>query len=85
MNKYILILFTFLFNYSYAQQGWNTDPQFPQDQIKEAWDDGRDISSLSYGNGVWTLVTTKIPGNYLQSWFTRTYFPKDKIEENWDG
>ena len=27
-----------------------------KDQIKEAWDDGRDISSLSYGNGVWALL-----------------------------
>ena len=46
---------------------------------------GRYITSVNYGNGVWAVVMSKIPGYAGQRWFTSSSFPKDKIKESWDA
>ena len=56
-----------------------------KDEIKELWDEGKYITSLNYGKGLWLLVMSKIPGYAGQRWFTDPSFPKNKINEGWDA
>ena len=59
---------------------WWTRSSFPEDEIKKGWDDGKMITSINYGNGVWALVMTPDAGYISQQWWTRSYFPKNEIE-----
>ena len=56
---------------------------FPQEDISEGWDEGKDITSISYGNGVWALVMSESE-LHSQQWWTRSYFPENEIKEGWD-
>ena len=67
----------------FRSQRWWTRSYFPENEIKEGWDEGRKITSLTYGNGAWVLVMSKGSGLYSQQWWTRSSFPKDEIKEGW--
>ena len=68
----------------YYNQEWKTRSYFPKDGIEEGWDDGKSITSLTYGDGVWALVMSKGSEYHSQSWRTQSSFPEDKIKEGWD-
>lgn len=51
-------------------QRWKTRTSFPEQEIKNDWNDNYTITQLSYLNGLWTLVTAK-NNLYEQSWRTR--------------
>ena len=53
-----------------GQQRWKTRYEFPEAEIKSDWNDGYEITQLSYLNDVWTLITAK-NSFYEQSWRTK--------------
>jgi hypothetical protein len=42
------------------------------------------ISSLRYGDGVWSLVMSKKATDFAQAWRTRADFPEKEMNELWD-
>jgi regulator of replication initiation timing len=43
------------------------------------------ITNLSYGDGVWSLVMSKMSSNFYQEWMTRNYFPSNEIQKSYDS
>lgn len=68
----------------YTNQAWRTRYDFPEKEIKELWDDGYEITNLSYGMKLWCVVGTKGTTYTAQRWKTLTDFPKDDIKKAWD-
>lgn len=69
-------------------QIWRYREYFPQEEIKEGWNDNYYITALSYGKvptgeEVWVVVMSKNAGYSDQIWRTRSYFPQEEIEEGW--
>mgnify|MGYP006267448617 CR=1 FL=1 len=68
----------------YRSQKWKTRVSFPASEIRDAWNDGYRISSLTYGDGVWAIVYSKISKYTVQKYYLSKSFPKDKIKKGWD-
>ncbi|KYG82120.1 hypothetical protein MB14_01620 [Roseivirga ehrenbergii] len=66
-------------------QKWKTRTEFPKEEISDDWDNDYYLSSLSYNNNLWTVISSKTSDYSLQSWRTRVDFPKDEITELWDA
>ena len=66
------------------QQYWVTSTSFPTDEIKEKWDEGKRITSVTYGDNRWAVVMTKSDELGSQSYITSRTFPKDEIKKRWD-
>ena len=66
-------------------QKWKTRIDFPKEEISDDWDNDYYLSSLSYNNNLWTVISSKTSDYSLQSWRTRVDFPKDEITELWDA
>ena len=65
------------------QQTWGKSPEFPGDAIRTKWQEGYDITLLTYGDGAWVFVAMRLPGN-PQQYFTSSYdFPSDTIRAKW--
>ena len=60
--------------------------ELPREKIKKGWDEGKYITSFTYGDGNWIVVMSKGTKYSKQRWRTRSYFPKEEIEKGWkDG
>ena len=71
-------------NTGFTDQIWRTRNYFPKEEIKEFWDKGYSITSISYGSEKWALVMSKGHGYGLQYWSTSADFPAQKIKDYWD-
>jgi hypothetical protein len=69
---------------SYSSQIWRTRTYFPEEEIKRGWEEGKRITHLTYGNGLWVLVMSKGTSYSSQIWRTRTYFPEEEIKRGWE-
>jgi len=59
------------------QQTWVKSATFPGDAIRAKWQEGYDVTLLTYGDGAWVFVATHLPDN-PQQYFTSSYdFPGD--------
>lgn len=68
----------------YTQQAWRTRTYFPEQEIKDLWAEGYQITSLTYAEMRWALVVSKGTGYTQQRWFTGETFPADDIKKGWD-
>ena len=60
---------------------------FPKDDISSAWDAGYYISDISYGDGYWSMVTTKKRSDYNGQKWNTVYSNSNlhkKIKEGYD-
>jgi len=74
-------------NKVFADQKVVVRRSFPEDAISLAWDQGYYITDISYGDGYWSLVTTKKQSNENgQKWSTvyRASDLHDKVKEGYD-
>lgn len=65
------------------QQTWFKSTEFPGDAIRARWQEGYDVTLLSYGDGAWAFVATRLPGNPLQYFTSSHDFPGDTIRSKW--
>lgn len=68
----------------YNYQSWNQSKDFPRAWIRDKWDDGYDITDISYFDEMWFVVMSDIKGLTTQSWKTDETFPKEWIANKWD-
>jgi uncharacterized protein (TIGR02145 family) len=66
------------------RQKWKTRIDFPGSEIREAWNEGYRISSLTYGDGLWAIAYSKISKFTAQRYYLGETFPKDDISRGWD-
>ena len=64
-------------------QSWATRTEFPQEFIREQWAEGKQITALGYGDGLWAAVLSKGTTFSQQTWILRSEFPKETIKEKW--
>lgn len=64
-------------------QSWATRLEFPKDFIRDNWNDGKQITSMTYGNGLWAVVLSYGSPYTSQTWVTRGDFDKDLIQQKW--
>ena len=65
------------------QQTWVKSAVFPGDAIRAKWQEGYDVTLLTYGDGAWVFVATQLPDN-PQQYFTSSHdFPGDIIRAKW--
>lgn len=65
-------------------QSWATRTEFPQEFIREQWAEGKQITSVAYGGGLWAAVLSKGSAYERQTWILRSEFPKATIQEKWN-
>ena len=53
---------------------WATASGFPEDYIRRKWDEGYDLTALTYGDGEWVVVVSRGTGYTTQSWAMRAQF-----------
>ncbi|HOW30239.1 MAG TPA: AAA family ATPase [Bacteroidales bacterium] len=59
-------------------QQWFTSGDFPADDIKEGWNDGKDITFIGYGDR-WVVFMSENTGYTDQIWRTSSRFPEKEI------
>lgn len=64
-------------------QSWATRTEFPKEFIREQWAEGKQITSIGYGGGLWAAVLSKGSSFQKQTWILRSEFPKATIQEKW--
>lgn len=69
----------------FGVQSWVTRYKFPKDEIKKYWDEGKSITSMSYGNGLWMVTMSKNSGLGLQSYNYGASWPTEWIKKKWDA
>ncbi len=57
--------------------------KFPQDEISKAWDKDEYVTGLTFGDGLWVLLTDPESSLNGQTWWTNGEFPTKEISEGW--
>jgi|GEM_PF-235239 len=57
--------------------------KFPQDEISKAWDKDEYVTGLTFGDGLWILLTDPESNLNGQTWWTNGEFPTKEISEGW--
>ncbi len=65
-------------------QKWKTRTELPKEEINDDWDNNYSLSSISFNNDLWTVVSSKGLGYTLQAWRSRVDFPENEIRELWE-
>ncbi|HPJ63398.1 AAA family ATPase [Lentimicrobium sp.] len=63
---------------------YNICQAFPENEINQAWDGGRQIQGVAFGQNKWILLNSSRTIYGLQRWATNAAFPADEIKEGWD-
>jgi hypothetical protein len=69
---------------NYSKQAWKVGEAYPEDWIREKWDEDFYITSMAYGNGEWALAISKGVGYSTQSWKTSSAYPEDWVDAKWE-
>lgn len=67
----------------YEEQNWLTNATWPKDDVAQLWNEGKDITDVSYGNGVWLVTMSSNTGFTDQSWNRTAAWPEEWLAENW--
>ena len=65
------------------EQTWLKSAAFPGDAIRAQWQEGNDVTLLTYGDGSWVFFAARLPGNPQQYFQTSNSFPGSLIREKW--
>ena len=60
-------------------QSWATRTEFPKEFIREQWAEGKQITALGFGGGLWAAVLSKGATFSKQTWILKSEFPKETI------
>ncbi|MEI2610633.1 MAG: protein kinase [Candidatus Promineifilaceae bacterium] len=65
------------------EQTWVKSADFPGDSIRSTWQDGYDVTLLTYGDNTWVYVASRLPDNPKQYFQTSEAFPGDLVRRQW--
>jgi hypothetical protein len=70
-------------NWGWTSQSWRLRAEWPRDDIRELWDEGKDITEIAHGPGGWLLVFSSETHWGAQGWDS-TDDPEGKIRDRWN-
>jgi|GEM_PF-3437243 len=68
-------------DFSSSEQSWQTDPDYPQEEVDKAIKDGKSITWLSFQNGLWILLSSPIKVYGKQEVIVSRKFPESEIKK----
>jgi hypothetical protein len=63
---------------------WKTSQTFPGEHIKQQWAEGKSITSVAYGGGLWAVITSKGVPYGSQTYSLSAKFPDEFVKQYWN-